>query len=129
MAPQSSRRSRTHRQRRTPPRYVAPYDRKEMHMPGMNFCGPGTNVRKRLRQGVQPMDALDRACLQHDLVTETRGPNTGRGNPAAYRAADRKLLRRAENLLRLGYNPAWKARAVADAMRALLLTGARGRKF
>lgn len=128
MTLQSSRRSRTQRQRRTP-KYVAPYDSKEMHMPGMNFCGPGTNVRKRLRNGVQPMDALDKACLQHDLVTETRGPNTGRGKPAAYRAADRKLLRRAEYLLRHGYNPAWKARAVADAMRALLLTGARGRKF
>lgn len=128
MAPQSSRRSRTLRQRRTP-KYVAPYDRKEQHMPGMNFCGPGTNVTKRLRNGVQPMDALDKACLQHDLVTETRGPNTGRAKPAAYRAADRKLLRRAEYLLRHGYNPAWKARAVASAMTALLLTGARGRKF
>jgi len=128
MAPQSSRRSRTLRQRRTP-KYVAPYDRKEKHMPGMNFCGPGTNVTKRLRNGVQPMDALDKACLQHDLVTETRGPNTGRGKAAAYRAADRKLLRRAEFLLRHGYNPAWKARAVASAMTALLLTGARGRKF
>lgn len=128
MTLQSSRRSRTQRQRRTP-KYVAPYDSKEMHMPGMNFCGPGTNVRMRLRNGVQPMDALDKACLQHDLVTEIRGPNTGRGKPAAYRAADRKLLRRAEYLLRHGYNPAWKARAVADAMRALLLTGARGRKF
>lgn len=128
MASQSSRRSRTQRQRRTP-KYVAPYDRTEKHMPGMNFCGPGTNVTKRLRNGVQPMDALDKACLQHDLVTETRGPNTGRGKPAAYRAADRKLLRRAEYLLRHGYNPAWKARAVASAMTALLLTGARGRKF
>lgn len=109
--------------------YVPPLDKKERHLPGMNYCGPGTNVWRRQRMGVRPVDALDRACLQHDIVTESRGPYESKGKPSALRAADRKLLRRAEYLLRHGYNPAWKARAVADAMRALLLTGARGRKF
>ncbi len=125
---QSSRRSRTRRQQ-GPPSYVPPYDRKEQHMPGMNFCGPGTNVGKRIRDGVQPMDKLDRACLIHDLATEPRGPYTSKGKPAALRAADRKLMRRADNLIRSGYKPRWKAIAVAEAMRGLLLTGARGRKF
>jgi len=128
MAPQSSRRSRTHRQRRTP-MYVPPYDRKEQHMPGMNFCGPGTNVTRRLAEGVRPMDMLDKACLHHDLATEPRGPYTSQGKPSALRAADRKLLRRAEQLARTSYTPKWKAIAVAKAMRLLLLTGARGRKF
>ena len=49
------------------PKYVPPYDTKEKHLPGMNYCGPGTNVAKRLANNVQPMDPLDKACLEHDL--------------------------------------------------------------
>jgi len=63
------------------------------------------------------------------LGTEPRGPYTSRGKPTALRAADRKLMRRADQLIRAGYTPKWKAIAVAEAMRGLLLTGARGRKF
>jgi len=108
--------------------YVPPYDRREKHMPGMNFCGPGTNVTKRLRDGVRPMDAMDKACLQHDLVTEPRGPYTSKGNPRLLRKADKKLLLASVKLLAEGYEPSWIPKAVASAMTGLLLTGARGRK-
>jgi hypothetical protein len=42
----------------------------EKHMHG-NFCGPGTDVRKRLKLQKQgqslPIDGVDSACMKHDL--------------------------------------------------------------
>ena len=108
-------------------KFVPPYDRREQHLPGMNFCGPGTNVSKRLREKVQPMDALDKLCLDHDIWTEPRGPYRARGKRDLLRAADRRLLKGAQNLLRSGYQPAWKAAVVITAMELLLTHGGRGR--
>ena len=110
------------------PKYVRPYDTKEQHLPGMNYAGPGTNVAKRLANNVEPMDALDKACLVHDLSTEPRGPYTSGGIPAKLRAADRKLMRSCDKLMTKGYQPMWKVAAVREAMQYLLWTGARGRR-
>jgi hypothetical protein len=108
-------------------KYVPPYDTREKHFPGMNYCGPGTNVNRRMREGVVPVDPLDRAALAHDKVTEPRGPYTGKGNPRKMRAADRKLMLAAIRLRNRGYRPRWVANAVISAMAYLLTTGARGR--
>lgn len=107
--------------------YVPPYDADEKHFPGMNFCGPGTNVTKRLADGVKPMDRLDACCLKHDLVTEPRGPHTGAGSISKIRAADIALRNCAQRLSVSGYQPSWIALAVVNAMNYLLVTGARGR--
>lgn len=107
---------------------MPPLDSREKHLPGMNFAGPGTNVSKRLAMGVRPMDKLDQGALEHDLATEPRGPYTAQGKPHLLRKADRKFMLLARKLIREGYQPAWKAELVASAMKALLLTGARGRK-
>lgn len=109
-------------------RYVPPLDKKERHLDKMNFAGPGTNVRLRMKMGVKPMDSLDKACFQHDLATEPRGPYTSRGNPKKLRAADRKLMNRCDELILRGYRPIWKAIVIRNAMEFLLRTGARGRK-
>jgi hypothetical protein len=109
-------------------KYVPPYDAREKHFPGYNFCGPGTNVTRRMKNNVEPVDALDRAALQHDLVTEPRGPYRGKDNPKAMRAADRRLMEAAKRLRASGYRPRWVADAVVAAMALLLKTGARGRK-
>ena len=108
--------------------YVPPYDNQEKHYPGMNYCGPGTNVTKRLANGVKPVDKLDQCCLKHDLVTEPRGPYTSGGDPKKLRAADTVLRNCAQRLLRSNYQPSWIALAVVNAMNYLLITGARGRK-
>lgn len=76
------------------PKYVPPYDRKELHLPGHNYAGPGTNVNRRLRERVQPMNALDRACLSHDLDVETRGPRRAKTKRAIL-ASDKRLERAA----------------------------------
>lgn len=109
------------------PEYVPPYDLQEKHLPGMNYCGPGTNVRRRLANGVRPVDALDKLCLTHDIWTEPRGPYKSRGKRSSLRAADRKLMVETQALLESGYQPAWKATLVIRAMQYLLTYGGRGR--
>ena len=86
--------------RRRGSRYVPPMDRKERHYPGMNFCGPGTNVWKRIRMGVKPVDELDALCFQHDLDTEPRGPYKSRGKRALLRASDKRLIAGCKKLLK-----------------------------
>jgi hypothetical protein len=109
-------------------RYVPPFDKREQHLPGMNYCGPGTNVRKRMQLKVEPVDELDRAAFRHDIVTEPRGPYTSRGHPQKLRMADSRLLNDAIRLRDSGYRPRWIAELVIKAMTGLLVTGARGRK-
>lgn len=33
-----------------------------------SYCGPGTKLEKRLKQGYKGVNVLDQACLQHDLA-------------------------------------------------------------
>ncbi|XP_071055111.1 uncharacterized protein [Onthophagus taurus] len=40
----------------------------ELHLPGYQFCGPGTNLMKRLARGDPGINKLDRACKRHDLA-------------------------------------------------------------
>ena len=107
--------------------YVPPYDARERHLIGYNFCGPGTNVHRRLRNGVQPVNRLDRAALEHDMATEPRGPYTSKGHGPALRQADRILMRKAQRLLWTKGEDRWACMAVISAMEGLLATGARGR--
>lgn len=39
----------------------------ELHIPGYQFCGPGTKLDKRLERGDQGINPLDRACKTHDI--------------------------------------------------------------
>lgn len=39
----------------------------EIHLPGHNFTGPGTQLEKRLERGDQPINAVDELSLHHDL--------------------------------------------------------------
>lgn len=32
-----------------------------------SYCGPGTKVQKRLKEGYQGLNSLDKACKQHDI--------------------------------------------------------------
>jgi hypothetical protein len=108
-------------------KYVPPYDRREQHLPGYNFCGPGTNVTRRLRSGVKPVNKLDAAALEHDIAVEPRGPYTAKGHGPALRAADRRLMEAAQRLMFVKGENRWACMAVMSAMEGLLATGARGR--
>lgn len=40
----------------------------EAHISGYQFCGPGTKLKERLLKGQTGVNALDSACLRHDLA-------------------------------------------------------------
>ena len=108
--------------------YVPPYDSGERHLPGYNFCGPGTDVARRLREGVEPVNELDRACLMHDLHTEPRGPYLSAGDPVKIARADADLQEQAGALagtMRSQIDRA-AALAVVVAMQANRLRVSRG---
>ena len=39
----------------------------ELHLPSQNYCGPFTNLDKRLARGDKPLNELDAGCQQHDI--------------------------------------------------------------
>lgn len=40
----------------------------ELHLPGYQFCGPGTKLAERLARGEQGINPLDSACRAHDIA-------------------------------------------------------------
>jgi hypothetical protein len=40
----------------------------ELHIPGYQYCGPGTDLQKRLQRNDPGIDKLDAACKQHDIA-------------------------------------------------------------
>lgn len=40
----------------------------EIHIPGYQFCGPGTRLNKRLARGDRGINPLDAACKSHDIA-------------------------------------------------------------
>jgi len=40
----------------------------ELHIPGYQFCGPGTRLRERLARGERGINPLDAACREHDIA-------------------------------------------------------------
>lgn len=40
----------------------------ELHVPGYNYCGPGTKLEKRLQRNDQGVNLLDEACKSHDIA-------------------------------------------------------------
>lgn len=39
----------------------------EIHIPGYQYCGPGTDLNKRLQRGDPGINELDRSCKAHDI--------------------------------------------------------------
>lgn len=39
----------------------------EAHLPGLNFCGPGTKLEERLARGDRGVNQLDEFCKLHDI--------------------------------------------------------------
>lgn len=40
----------------------------ELHLPGYQYCGPGTNLKLRLQRGDPGINKLDIACKDHDIA-------------------------------------------------------------
>jgi len=39
----------------------------ELHLPGYQYCGPGTHLAKRIERGDPGINPLDRHCKEHDI--------------------------------------------------------------
>ena len=62
----------------------------EVHLPGYQYCGPGTKLAKRLARGDPCINPLDAACKDHDIAY-----SQNREDVAVRNAADRELASRA----------------------------------
>ncbi|XP_029347798.1 uncharacterized protein LOC115034625 [Acyrthosiphon pisum] len=93
----------------------------ELHLPGYQYCGPGTNLEKRLALGQTSINGLDSACRDHDIAYEKSNSLSERS------AADSVLEERAWS--RVGAKDAsYKEKAAAwlvtTGMKAKRKTGA-----
>lgn len=98
----------------------------ELHLPGYNYCGPGTKLQKRLQRGDRGVNKLDEACMHHDIAyaNHTDLPNRHK--------ADLQLLNMAKQ--RLKSNDAGKGEKlsswiVSKVMKAKLKSGAGVKTF
>lgn len=66
----------------------------ELHLPGYNYCGPGTKLRERLIRGDKGINELDEACKQHDIAYSNYSDLSNR------HIADLKLLNMAKQRLK-----------------------------
>ena len=61
----------------------------ELHIPGYQYCGPGTKLAKRLQRGDPGINKLDAACKQHDIAYSKYSDSINRAR------ADKDLVERA----------------------------------
>lgn len=66
----------------------------ELHIPGYQYCGPGTNLEKRLKRGDPGINPLDKACKKHDIAYHTYSDTQHRAQ------ADKELAESAWNRVR-----------------------------
>lgn len=62
----------------------------ELHIPGYQYCGPGTKLAKRLARGDPGINPLDAACKVHDIAY-----SKNRNNLEARHLADKVLAEQA----------------------------------
>ncbi|XP_025405850.1 uncharacterized protein LOC112680073, partial [Sipha flava] len=79
----------------------------EIHVPGYQFCGPGTKLEKRLERGDKGINPLDSACRDHDIAYSKSN------NLVDRHKADRELENRAWERVKSG---SIKEKAVAYAV-------------
>jgi hypothetical protein len=71
-----------------------PSNKKEMHIPGYNFCGPGTDVEGRIMRGDNGVNELDMACRKHDVDYLAN-----QGNPEMLKDSDKMLIEAANRVI------------------------------
>lgn len=87
----------------------------ELHIPGYQYCGPGTNLKKRLSRGDPGINQLDQACKQHDITY-----SKFRDGPERYEA-DKLLAQKAWSRVKSG-DASVGERASAIAVTAAMKT-------
>jgi hypothetical protein len=97
----------------------------ELHLPGYNFCGPGTKLTKRLARGDSGVNLLDSACKVHDIAySETTDLNKRH-------EADKVLIEKARERLKAkdsSFGEKAAAATVLGIMKAKVKLGMGSRK-
>lgn len=62
----------------------------ELHLPGYNYCGPGTKLTERIIRGDKGINPLDEYCKEHDIAYSKSSLLSDRGK------ADIKLMKMAK---------------------------------
>ena len=70
----------------------------EVHVPGYNYCGPGTKLKERLARGDMAVNRIDAICKQHDIEYSKST------NADDIRSADIKMIEQLDAL----ENPTWR---------------------
>lgn len=83
----------------------------EAHIPGYQYCGPGTKLAKRLQRGDRGINSLDEACRQHDIAYSQYGDTRNR------HAADKVLQQAAWRSVKAGDS------SLGEKSAALLVAG------
>lgn len=86
----------------------------EIHLPGYQYCGPGTKLHKRLARGDPGINALDRRCREHD-ISYSKSSNLEDRHKADYELEQRAWERVKSKDAKLGEKAA--AWAVTNAMK------------
>ncbi|CAG4978590.1 unnamed protein product [Parnassius apollo] len=91
----------------------------ELHLPGYQFCGPKTELQKRLLKADRGINKLDEACMLHDIGYTNK-------HSGARQKADLELLKMAKR--RLKSEDARKGEKIAswivkNAMKAKIRAG------
>lgn len=98
----------------------------EVHLPGYNYCGPGTKLQKRLARGDLGVNKLDEACMHHDIAYANHTDLTNRHK------ADLQLLNMAKQRLKsknAGKGEKLSSWLVSKVMKAKLKSGSGVKTF
>lgn len=68
----------------------------ELHIPGYQYCGPGTKLSERLSRGDSGINKLDQACKEHDIAYSKYSDSSNRT------AADKALAQKAWDRVKSG---------------------------
>ena len=94
----------------------------EAHIPGYNYCGPGTRLEEKLKNQVPGVNKLDEACKEHDIAYAQSQGDMEKRHSADRMLADKAWQRVKAQDASLGERAA--AMGVAGAMKAKVAIGA-----
>lgn len=95
----------------------------ELHLPKYQYCGPGTNLKKRMERGDPGINPLDAACKEHDIAYEEHKESSERA-VADKLLQDKAMMRVISKDASFGERTA--ALGVAAAMKAKRLVTGQG---
>lgn len=93
----------------------------ELHIPGYNYCGPGTKLKSRLKRGDKGINPLDEYCKYHDIAYSKSN------NLRDRHKADQILMRKAnsrQNSSNTNFGEKLASSLVYNIMKAKVKSGA-----